>query len=328
MARRSAYTKVEKIDRKQGVGKGKGDKVYLGFQCLNHECEHFMLIEKDSIDDEFQLVCPSCSYEFSHDGSTKFYDYNLIDQSSGKDEIIESGDFLIYHFDYINNAKEFKYCIICNTMQPLENFDNHASRKSGRQGECRLCKLNYNAIKNQTRITDQHREAAQKRRLYLDITGTEKINSNEIYKKYDFKCFNCDTDLSQPDSKKHLDHTLPAYYLWPLTTANATLLCGKCNGEKTNKWPNKFYTDNKLRRLQTITGFEYELLNGEPKYNPLALKELNKKEVVDELLIKYAAYLDEIIKVRNRILKDTDFDFFTNATNISEVWINKANELL
>lgn len=328
MSRRDAYTRVEKIERKQSVGKGKGDKVYLGFQCLNHECEHFMLIEKDSIDYEFQIVCPRCSYELTHDGSTKFFDYNLIDQSLGKDEIIESGDFLIYHFDYINFAKKFKYCIICNTMQPLENFDNHATRKSGKQGECKLCKFNYNAIKNQTRISDQHREAAQKRRLYLDITGTEKINSIAIYNKYQYKCFNCQIDLSHQDSKKHLDHTLPAYYLWPLTSDNATLLCSDCNGKKTNKWPNIFYNDTKLKTLSTITGFNYNLLKNGPQYNPIAIKELEKEDVVNALLSKYAAYMDEIIKVRNRILKDTNFDFFKSSSIIAEAWIKRADDSL
>lgn len=326
MARRKAYTKVEKHDRKQGVGKGNGDKVYLGFQCLNHECDHFIFIEKDELGEEFNIVCPKCSFEFEEDGATKFYDFDVIDYSSGEDEIVESGDFLIYHYDYINNAKEFKYCIVCNSLQPVENFDNHASRKSGRQGECKLCKFNYNNIKNQTRIIDQHREAAQKRRLYLDITGIEKIDSSAIYAKYGYKCFNCPTDLSDPDSKKHLDHTLPAYYLWPLTNDNATLLCSRCNGEKTNKWPNAFYKDSKLRELSAITGFDYNLLNGEPQYNPVALEELKKEDVVNTLLSKYAAYMDEIIKVRNRILKDTGFDFFQSSSAIAEAWIKRADK--
>ena len=85
---------------------------------------------------------------------TKFYDYTLVDLRDGS--VVEQGQFAILHDDYIAEAQEYKYCIICNAIRPLQFFHRHGSRKSGRQGECRLCKAIYNAIKNQTRLTDQH----------------------------------------------------------------------------------------------------------------------------------------------------------------------------
>ena len=85
---------------------------------------------------------------------TKFYDYTLVDLRDGS--VVEQGQFAILHDDYSAEAQEYKYCIICNAIRPLQFFHRHGSRKSGRQGECRLCKAIYNAIKNQTRLTDQH----------------------------------------------------------------------------------------------------------------------------------------------------------------------------
>ena len=46
------------------------------------------------------------------------------------------------------------------------------------------------------------------------------------------------------------------------------------------------------------------------------------------LLEKFAAYIDEIIKLRNRILIDTGYDFFTVSKIISQKYIDIANELL
>jgi hypothetical protein len=77
-------------------------------------------------------------------------------------------------------AKGYKYCIICGTLKPLELFDKHAARKTGRQGECNLCKQLYNSMKNQTRIADPHREASQKRRLYTELTNSPRIDIGAI----------------------------------------------------------------------------------------------------------------------------------------------------
>jgi len=183
MTRRAPYTKVHKINQiRSDHVKRMGDVVFLGFQCLNHDCEEFIFIRKDSLGEDFEIICPKCGYIMRSGEETQFYDYELRNLKS--DELIQEGHFAISHDDYINEAQEYKYCIICNTMKPLIYFDRHSARVSGRQGECRLCKTVYNSIKNQSRITDQHREAAQKRRMYLDLAGNKKINSKEIYKRF------------------------------------------------------------------------------------------------------------------------------------------------
>lgn len=332
MARRSPYSKVNKTNqiRAEHV-KGMGDVVFKGFQCLNPECTEFIFVREDEIGEDFSIACPTCGYVHESGGETKFYDYSMdVNDDSGVPVSVATGSFSIYHDDYIAETKLYKYCIVCNAIKPLEFFDRHASRTSGHQGECRLCKKAYNEIKNGTRLTDQHREAAQKRRLLLDVAGSPKINSREIENRYGQKCFCCGKDLSAVTDKreKPLDHTLPVYYLWPLSTENATLLCRDCNGNKSGTWPSDFYDDSHLRRLAILTGFDYDLLSGEPQYNPVAITALHDPEKVDALLVKFAAYMPEVIKLRNRILRDTGFDFFSVSKTISDAYVRQANEAL
>jgi len=253
-------------------------------------------------------------------------EYELADLRD--DTIIEKGTFTILHDDYVNESQEYKYCIICNTIKPLYLFDKHSARKSGRQGECRLCKAVYNSIKNQTRLTDQHREAAQKRRMYLDLSGSTKITSKEIFERFGYRCFKCKADLRNVvDTKERpLDHTLPAMFLWPLTTENATLLCRLHNGEKSGKWPVEYYSDKELKELAVITGIPHETLAAQPHYNPQAIERLKDAEVVDELLQKYVIHMPEIIKLRNRILEYEGFDFFKHSKTISPAWVRQADQ--
>lgn len=83
--------------------------------------------------------------------------------------------------------------------------------------------------------------------------------------------------------------------------------------------------DNELRRLAVLTGVQYETLNGPAHYNPEAIERLKIPEQVDQLLTKYAAYMPEIINLRNRILKYENFDFFEYSTTISRVWVRQSN---
>ena len=326
MPRRKPYTKVVKTNQIRAAHiRGMGDVVFKGFQCLNSECQEFIFIRKDEIGDDFALTCPSCEVTILSGEETQFYEYKLVDYTD--DSVTEEGTFAILHDDYIVEAQEYKYCIICNTMKPLDLFDRHRARKSGRQGECRLCKAVYNSIKNKTRLTDQHREASQKRRMYLALSASRKINSEEIYKRFGYRCFKCEKDLRRVDAKERpLDHTLPEFFLWPLTTENATLLCREHNSEKSGKWPSAYYSSSELRALAVLTGIQYETLVGPPHYNPEAIERLKTSEQVDQLLTKYAAYMPEIIKLRTRILMYEGFDFFESATTISPAWIRQANQ--
>jgi hypothetical protein len=330
MARRAAYTRVEKHNQVRPAHvRRMGDVVFKGFKCLNPECHRFLFVREEQISEYFEITCDVCGYLHKYGDETKFYDYDL--RSLADNGIIETGAFAILHDDYIAEAGRYKYCIICATLKPLEFFDRHSARKSGRQGECNLCKQVYNSVKNQTRTTDQHREAAQKRRLYVDLAGSGKIDSKAIYERYGFCCFACGKDLSadlQAEAtarEGNLDHTLPAIFLWPLTTDNATLLCRDHNAEKAEKWPGEYYTGPKLRELVVKTGIDYDTFADKPHYNPVALERLHDEAFVESLLHKYAAYIDEIIRLRNRILVATGFDFFQSYPRISQDWVKKAD---
>lgn len=315
-----------------------GDVPLKVFECLNHECTNFLLVRADEISDEFSIVCPACGYVLEDGGATRFYGYRLVrrDPKGGETiEIIEEGDFEVDHRQYVDNAPTYKYCIICNAAKPLDAFDRHGARQTFRQGECRQCKTTYNSIKNQTRTSDQHREAAQKRRLYVDVSGaTGKIDSKEIFRRFEGTCFRCGRQLVDENDiaiagTYQLDHTLPAFYLWPLTTDNGTLLCSEHNNEKSGKWPAEYYDDQQLRRLQALTGLDYELLKREPQINPAAIEYLKVPTNVRALLAKYAAYMDEVVKLRNRILKHAGFDFFAVVGDtIAKRWVEEANTQL
>jgi len=325
MARRKAYTKVFKENQVRAEHvKGMGDKLFRGFQCLNSECKEFIFELDSELQDDFDFECPHCQFHFQSGSETPFYDYNL--KNIDTEEIVETGTFAIPHEEYLEEAAHYKYCIICNTMKPIQAFDIHSSRKSGRQGECRLCKGIYNNIKNQTRTTDQHREASQKRRLYMDLAGGAKINSRKIHARFEDKCFKCGKDLKGLTAKERpLDHTLPVYYLWALNTNNATLLCREHNGEKSGKWPSDYYSEKELKRLSILTGIDFQLLNGKPQYNPEALKKLQDPYFVDSMLTKFSAYMDEVTKLRNRIKNDTGIDFFKYSKILSPTHLKKAD---
>lgn len=332
MARRAAYTKVKRTNFSNPAHvEGMGDKTFRGFQCLNKDCSRFLFIETETIDPDFEYTCDSCGFIHKAGESTTLYDYELEDKRDGS--TIETGSFEILHDDYVRESKEFKYCIVCGTLKPFELFGKHSSRQTGRQGECRVCKQVYNGIKNQTRLVEQHREASQKRRLYTHFEDREKMDIAAIYARFGNCCFKCGIDLSADltaglaAKEGNLDHTLPVYYLWPLTTDNATLLCREHNGEKAEKWPGVFYTDAELRKLSALTGIEHRVMAGEPQYNPEALKKLKEAEFIEALFEKFARYPEELLRLRNRVLAQTGFDFLTVSPKISPDWKKRADDM-
>ncbi len=330
MARRKIYSNLNKIGqyRPDHVD---GQTLYKVLQCLNPDCTEVITVKKDDIDEDYSIICPKCGYEHYSGGEQHLFDFSMdVNNDNGDAVSVQEGEFVISHDEYIENAPLYKYCLICNTLKPVDCFHKHAVLKSGRQGECIMCKTNYNAIKNGTRTSDQHFESSQKRRLLIEVAGTTRVSRKAIERKYGLKCFNCGKDLSGVTSNKEkpIDHTLPVYYLWPATTDSGTLLCRVCNGNKTGKWPSEFYTDAKLHQLAVHTGFDYHLLAEEPQYNPEALRRLQNPADVDVLIVKNSGHMDEVCKLRNRILTDTGIDFFQYATALSESWITYANSLI
>ncbi|MET3548335.1 5-methylcytosine-specific restriction endonuclease McrA [Paenibacillus favisporus] len=324
-SRRQKKNELIKENRKKATHV-KGQTIYIGFQCLNHECEHFLFVKKDDICEDFELYCSKCNFKFEYGGETEFFDYKY--KVDG--EIIKEDKFIVSHDNYIAEASEFKYCVLCNALKPISAFSTlkrlKSKSSSGHQSECKTCKDIYNNLANPIRTIDQHREYAQKRKLFVNIAGNHKLNSTEVYSRFNHSCFNCGKDLKiyQNSKEKPLDHTLPVKFLWPLTTENATLLCQTCNTRKSDKWPSEFYEVDQLGELHRLTGIPYAILSGDAHYNPLAIEKLKDSKEVEKLVNKFAKYEDKLISLRNSIIEYEGFDFF-EGPNISKDLISRAN---
>ena len=318
MARRASYTEVRKTgqERPDHV-QGMGDVLYKHFQCLAPTCEYFITVKVNDIGGDFAIACPVCGFVHQSGGESKFFDYELYHKVENK--VIEAGTFVVLHDDYVAEAKLHKYCLLCYAMKPVELFSRHASRESGYQGECQSCKVTYNGIKNQSRITDQHREAAQRRRLYMQLAADDnRVDSRKVFGKFGGCCFNCEKELTFTAKAKRsfdLDHTLPASLLWPMRTDNSTLLCSACNNEKHGDWPSKFYKNrDKLKKLAVLTGYPYDLLAGPAVLNDEAVALI--LEDVDVFLETWIPYPNGIKKVRQLLKDHAGIDIFDQATNV------------
>jgi hypothetical protein len=78
--------------------------------------------------------------------------------------------------------------------------------------------------------------------------------------------------------------------------------------------------------LAGLTGIAYKELQGPAAFNPAALKWLGDSSNVQTLFEKFARYPDELLRLRNRILTSTGFDFLKGA-GLSADWTAKAEEL-
>ena len=295
-----------------------GDVLFRVFQCLNSDCDQLIVVRDDEIVPSFVFPCPECGFDHADGRSTKFFGYRLEDRRTNA--VLDRGDFLISHDEYVRDGHYFKYCLVCYTLKPVQLFDKHASRKSGRQGECRLCKTLYNRLKNPSRLADQHREAAQRRRLFGLLGGQSgQIDSEAVFEKFGGACFKCGSVLDPnalTSRGAHIDHTLPARLLWPVSTENATLLCAKCNGQKRDKWPSEFYDDKQLRTLARLTGYRYDLLAGPPCVNEDAVVEIAEDPA--SFLEEWIDKPEEIRRVRTLIRGYTNTDILDAISPVPE----------
>lgn len=321
MVRRQPYTKVVRSGFvRQNHVAGLGDVAFKVFQCPKPSCIGWFTVRADDVMEVFDLRCETCASTISSGQVETIFSFETLNRSTGT--VVGRGDFELLIDDYVAEAPLYKYCTLCSNLKPMDAFGNHSARATKRQGECKQCKDIYNSLKNGTRTSDQHREAAQKRRLYVDIGGSYRIDTARISQNFGGRCFQCHKEIDAAGS--HIDHTLPAYYLWPVKTETATLLCREHNGEKSNRWPSDYYSNGKLRELAVRTGISYEVLSGRPIFNPEALANLRDETMVSEMMAKYAAYPEELYNLRNRILASTGFDFFTSAPLLASSWTAEA----
>jgi hypothetical protein len=156
--------------------------------------------------------------------------------------------------------------------------------------------------------------------LYSLVSGEAgKIDSRAVFERFGGKCFNCGKPLIYRATgvrNYDLDHTLPAKYLWPVSTGNATLLCNDCNNAKHDKWPSEFYTPEQLKALARLTSIEYDVLSGAPRLNPTAVEAILAN--ADRFIEQWIAYPEDIKKVRQLILEMNGVDIFVSATVVPD----------
>ena len=174
-----------------------------------------------------------------------------------------------YNETFIIDNEEHKYCRVCTELLPVSMFHKHNGKwsKTGYQLECKYCKNGkINPYLNPKRTSDQLRESSEWSRLRGIIIPKGKINSIVIFDKFNNSCFNCNKHLDINESNSYqIDHTLPHSLWWGYSTEDCTLLCYDCNQEKTDKWPSEYYTIKQLLELSKLTGWDIDLLSGEPQ---------------------------------------------------------------
>lgn len=309
--------------------------VWRIFECPRIGCNELIRISEDEIVEKLdcKVQYEKAIEEFLKDYYRKKPGYDDLIEQTLEDCIKENKNSFIIkcpkceqviyideNFLKLTSNSRWKYCRVCEWLQPLDNFDFHkpniTSFRSGRQLECKNCKkTKINPKLNPLRTSDQLREATQYRRLYGILSGEiEKIDSKKIYEKFEGKCFNCGKKIEFIDGKivgGALDHTLPARYLWPIETDNATLLCEECNNNKHDKWPSEFYDKKKLKRLAVLTGIPFEILCGNPQLNPKAVEKILTN--IDKFIEDWIEYPEEIKKIRYLILGMRGIDIFEKA---------------
>jgi hypothetical protein len=328
VARRKAYTEVQKEnDARPDRAYGKGDVVYRRFECMSPACTAIITVPDIDCGEGFAISCPTCDYLHFDGGSVELFDYYLRDKRTKAE--ISHGPFAPSHWVYLDSAERVKYCLLCCTLQPLDNFGRHARRPtSQRQGECKMCKDLYNGLKNATRLTEQHREAADTRRLLRELSGETQVNDIEsLLNCFDHSCFNCGIELADYPGKEdgfYMDHTLPVSWLWPLDFG-PTILCRTCNGEKGDRWPSEFYDEERtLRELSVRTGIPFELLAGRPTFYPQAVEQI--KAHPTKIIERWVKYPEKLKGIRTRILGATGEDVFldADATALKAIGLNNS----
>lgn len=283
----------------RGTGTVDANAVWRVFECFSPGCDQLMKVSEDWVAEQrasgtpIIVQCPRCGFLNTE--------------------------------DVVERAARWKYCRVCEWLQPLDNFHKHKPRgrsfRSGHQLECRVCKnTRINPELNPKRTSDQHRESSQRRRLYSLISGDEgRIDSHAVFERFGGHCFNCDKPLiykTRGAKEYDLDHTLPARYLWPINTRSATLLCSECNNAKHDKWPSEFYRPEQLKALARLTSIEYDFLSGPPSLNPKAVEAILAN--VDRFIEQWIAYPDDIKKVRQLIKEMNGTDIFEWASTVPD----------
>lgn len=241
---------------------------YVAFICIN--CKELNtihignnLIEQKEAYENALWKCENCAFFHSKNTAIPFTNWK---KNFRKAQSLQAERFWRSFFlTSTENPEAFwKRCGACDRILPFHSFSKHIGwGPLERQMECRACKGAINAELNPKRTKQQLHESSVRRRIadILLADENEKIDFEELFKRFDNKCFKTKKPL---DIKKRktwaIDHILPSKYLYPLTVSNAALLSKEANDNKRDQLPSKFYTNNELIELAKITGADLTIL--------------------------------------------------------------------
>lgn len=277
MTRRQTVNRTG-IDRLTSVP---GHDIWVAYTCVS--CGHTNFINVGTEMLNGKELAEEAEWECDHCGFVHAISSDLPETWTNWSEELRSADSLscerfwrtFFQLTVENKAAYWKQCKCCGRILPSSNFAGHNGWKGlALQLECRACKASINAIGNPRRTSEQHREAAAKRRIgnllaKIAEGQDEKLSIDDLFERFDSKCFKTGKPLDKNDTKSwHIDHILPSKYYYPLTRENAALLSSEANENKKAKWPSTFYTPQQLVKLSEITGANLELMSSEePVYN-------------------------------------------------------------
>lgn len=295
---------------------------YVSFVCVR--CSHLnflhvgdKLLESSEAYETQSWKCKNCDFIHSKSSALPLEDHTekeLPFASWNKDitkkDSIAAQRFWKSFFTISTEAKDayWKQCNTCGRILPARAFSGHADwGPLEKQMECRSCKAVINTNLNPKRTKDQlHESSARRRTAELLLKGeNERLNISELFERFNNKCFKTGKVLNVEDRKSWaIDHVLPSRWLYPLSIKNAALLSTEANGNKRDKWPSEFYTNEELKNLAIITGANLELISSKM---PLANKNIDVNACVDRLLnVRSATDITKRIKELKTLFEDYD----------------------
>jgi len=275
MARRPPVNKTQ-IPRTKGLI---NHSVYCSYTCINCQTRRYeelgniktLPTPKEAFE-SFHWVCQKCKFIHAKGEALPFSNFGWANEFCAGGSLSAERFWIAFFREATTQGAYWKVCHTCNRILPEHDFSKHSNFGAlAKQLECKACKGAINADQLKKRTTEQLRESAGKRRIAELLTGQvdEKLNVDELFKRFEGKCFKTGALIDRKDSKSwNIDHTMPSRYFWPLSISNATLLSREANANKSDKWPSEYYSNQQLYRLSEITGAKLELLaNKTPIYN-------------------------------------------------------------
>lgn len=264
-------------------------EAWIAYICINCKELNVIKVGNELLDPEdtynkSNWECIHCRFMHSKNSDIPLVNWNQDYRTAGSNQ---ANSFWKAFFRNSTEHKEsyWKQCNVCGRILPFHDFSKH--KKWGpleRQMECRSCKGAINAKLNPLRTKQQLHESSVKRRIADLLLEKENVNIsiNELFKKFDSRCFKTGKKLDIENRKEWaIDHILPSKYLYPLNKQNAALLSKEANNAKSDKWPSKFYTNSELIKLSKITGANLELLSSK---EPIINTNINVNKLISRYL--------------------------------------------